>query len=369
MLYRAAALLFFAGLASAQNSSPQEMLATAVADHQAGRYEKAVEGYRAVLAIRDNAQVRSNLGAALAHLGRLEEAIEEYERSIKTDPRNPGTRLNLGLAYYKMVRMHDAIEQFQQVRILQPDNRNALMLLADSYFRLGDYPHTIETLSPYESVLKDDRAFAYLLGTALIRDKQVARGQRLVDAILRDANSAEAHMLIGTSKFQSKRFRRRSGRFQTCCRRESGRFPEFSPTTEWLCFPPAMRRVRCARFARRSSSDPNDFEANLNVGSLLKQDQQNAEALKYLEHALEIRPGDPGVRYQIAIVHLGQGLLDPATQELESLVKDNPDFVEAHVSLATAYYRLKRKEQGDRERQIVLKLNAERQAQQPGVKN
>jgi hypothetical protein len=42
--------------------------------------------------------------------------------------------------------------------------------------------------------------------------------------------------------------------------------------------------------------------------------------------------------------------------------------VGAHVSLATVYYRLKRKADGDRERATVLKLNAESQANQPGAK-
>ena len=36
------------------------------------------------------------------------------------------------------------------------------------------------------------------------------------------------------------------------------------------------------------------------------------------------------------------------------------------MSLATAYYRLKRKADGDRQREIVAKLNAEAQARQPG---
>ena len=40
----------------------------------------------------------------------------------------------------------------------------------------------------------------------------------------------------------------------------------------------------------------------------------------------------------------------------------------AHVSLATVYYRLHRKQDGDRERDIVLKLNAEKQAAEPGAK-
>jgi tetratricopeptide (TPR) repeat protein len=368
MWHRAVALIVFAVLASAQNQSPQEMLATAIADHQAGRYEKAIEGYRAVLAIQDIAQVRSNLGAALAHLGRFGEAIEEYERAIKTDARNPGARLNLGIAYYKTLRMREAIEQFKQVRILQPDNRNALTLLADSYFRLGDYKRTIETLSPYESVLKDNRAFAYLLGTALIRDNQVERGQRLVDVILRDENSAEARMLMGTSKFQSNDF---AGALV-----DLKRAVEINPRLPGVqsFYGVALLATGDAAGAMRAfrealNQDPNDFEANLNAGSLLKQDQQNQQALTYLERALKVRPGDPGTLYQIAIVHLAEGSVEQAAGELESLIQDHPEFVEAHVSLATAYYRLKRKDDGDRERKIVLKLNAERQAQQPGAKN
>jgi len=55
-------------------------------------------------------------------------------------------------------------------------------------------------------------------------------------------------------------------------------------------------------------------------------------------------------------------------RELELIVKEAPGFTSAHVTLATVYYRLKRKADGDRERAIVQKLNAEAQAkQQQGV--
>ena len=41
---------------------------------------------------------------------------------------------------------------------------------------------------------------------------------------------------------------------------------------------------------------------------------------------------------------------------------------ETHVLLATAYYRLKRKDDGDRERAEVARLTAANQARQPGAK-
>jgi hypothetical protein len=43
-------------------------------------------------------------------------------------------------------------------------------------------------------------------------------------------------------------------------------------------------------------------------------------------------------------------------------VKDSPQFIEAHVALATVYFREKRKTDGERERATYAKLNAEREA-------
>jgi len=123
-----------------------------------------------------------------------------------------------------------------------------------------------------------------------------------------------------------------------------------------------------AAFCKELESNPNDFVSNLQLGALLKQDQRYDEAKIVFERALRIRPGDPGVRYQMATLDLVNGNIDQACTTLEELIKESPHFVEAHVSLATVYYRLKRKADGDRERVTVLKLNAESQANQPGAR-
>jgi predicted Zn-dependent protease len=80
-----------------------------------------------------------------------------------------------------------------------------------------------------------------------------------------------------------------------------------------------------------------------------------------------LRPGDLNVQYYTGSIYVALGRFQDARQMLENVVKEAPDFVEAHVSLATAYYRLKRKEDGDREKATILRLNAERQAAAPGA--
>ena len=57
-----------------------------------------------------------------------------------------------------------------------------------------------------------------------------------------------------------------------------------------------------------------------------------------------------------------------ALDELEQIVSESPKFLEAHVTLSTLYYRLKRKTDGNREREIVQTLTAERQAEQPAAR-
>jgi hypothetical protein len=49
------------------------------------------------------------------------------------------------------------------------------------------------------------------------------------------------------------------------------------------------------------------------------------------------------------------------------LVRESPDFAEAHATLATVYYRLDRKADGDRERAIAQKLMDQRDAAPIGV--
>jgi tetratricopeptide (TPR) repeat protein len=85
--------------------------------------------------------------------------------------------------------------------------------------------------------------------------------------------------------------------------------------------------------------------------------------------AAAIRPGDAAAQYQIGALELQVGRTAEAQAILERVVAAAPDFTEAHVSLATAYYRLKRKEDGDRHRALARELTAKQQAKEPGVQS
>src|SRR5438067_12700472 len=92
---------------SAQN--PQTLVQDAMAKQRAGDLEGAVPEYKEFLKLHPEATaIHSNLGAALAGLGRFEEAVREYKIALQQSPTLNDARLNLALAYYKMRGLPEA---------------------------------------------------------------------------------------------------------------------------------------------------------------------------------------------------------------------------------------------------------------------
>ena len=201
-------LVWLAGIAwSQQPPAVENILRHAIELHQAGDFAAAIPEYRAYLKqIPGNVIARSNLGAALSHAGLYEEAIVEYKKALESQPGNRPVRMNLALAYYKAAEISPAASELERMVAEPPADRQAIFLLADCDLRLGENKKVIDLLAPLERQTADDKALNYLLGTALIRDNQVARGQLVIDHILREGDSAEARLLMGTTKMSVQDF-------------------------------------------------------------------------------------------------------------------------------------------------------------------
>lgn len=367
-MYRAVALLIFLNGAWAQEArSPQDLLNEAVKAQQSGHLDEAIRNYQVLLkTYPDVPEIRSNLGAAFAGEGRYTEAIEEYKRALQIKP-NPQVRLNLGLAYYKTEQLAQTVETLNAVHKEMPGNVQAITVLADCYLRMGKNKEVVGLMTPVQAASPDTMAYNYLLGTALVRDGQAAKGQVMIDKILKNGDSAEARLLLGTTKYMVGDFAGALADLQKAVDMNSNLPDLYAYYGLALMITGDQSGARKA-FEHELKSNPNNFDANLRLGVLLREDQDYDGAMKFLQHALQVRPGDFGPRYQIASIELAKGQLAESRRDLEAIIKDAPQFTEAHVTLATVYYREKNKAAGDRERAIVLKLNAERQAKEPGAK-
>jgi tetratricopeptide (TPR) repeat protein len=342
--------------------------------HEAGKLEEAISAYQAILAKNPGrSDVRSNLGAAYSRLGRYEEAIGQYKQALAQDARNQAIRFNLALAYYKAALFAEAAAELSRFVAAAPadlpERLNGVLLLADCQVRLGEYKKALELLSPYEKdgpETPHGRAVAYLLGNALIGDGQLDRGKWLIDRVFRDEETAEARLLIGSLMLLMD-----DGQGAV---KELERALELNPKLPTLRAWHGRALMRMgdsdkarAAFREELAANPNDFDANLYTGVLLRQDKQLEEALRYLTRAVQLRPREQYAHYHLGAVLAALGKPEQARPLLEGVAKEYPDFIEARVLLASVYYRLNRKEDGDRERAAVQRLNDEQQAKRPGA--
>ena len=335
---------------------------------KAGDLAGAVAGYKEFLKIHPEATpIHTNLGVALAGLGRYQEAVSEYKIALRQSPTFPAARLNLALAYYKMGYISEAAMQLIRVHHEEPANMQAMLLLGDCYLRMGKNQETITLLQPLAKTQPNDLAVAYMLGTALLKNKQRDEGAAVIDRILRDGDSAESHLLLGMTKFEAMQYPEAIADLMRAAEINPNLPDVYSYLGQAQMASGDMNAAREA-FEKEVSGNPNDFESNVRLAVLLKQEGNYERALALLNRALLVRPQDPGALYQVGATYLASGDTNHACSSLESVVKQYPEFLEAHVSLAQVYYRLRRKQEGDREREIVQKLKTEQDAEQSKVK-
>ena len=139
---------------------------------------------------------------------------------------------------------------------------------------------------------------------------------------------------------------------------------------DWIAFTRKSPRVLGYGFAisrqqeaLRVSAD--DFDANLSLGAILYKRRSLDEAKPYLDRAVQLRPDNTIARYESAMLKSAVGDYAAAAQQLESVTKDDPEWLDPHVELASLYYKLHRAQEGTQERKTVERLTAEQQAKGP----
>jgi tetratricopeptide (TPR) repeat protein len=340
-----------------QQASPQALYDQAGKALDAGDSALAIRLYEELLLQRpESMEAHTNLGVALAHAGRYEEAEQQYRQVLSQDPDNETAHRNLALALYKRADFGSARNEFDALHKLHPADQQAFYLLADCDLRLGKYKDTIALVAPAYDAHADDAAVDYLLGTALIQDGQAQRGGAVIDRIMRNGNAALASVLMGAAQYGASDYK---GSAETL--RKALDMNSEIPGA-WTLYGRALvssgdYEGAKAAFRRALQADPNDFDACLHLGGILRHDGDTENATPYIKHALTLRPDSASAQFQISAIEASSGRLEEARRGFEKLEKEWPDFVDAHLQLATIYARLHQTQESERERQIVVELN------------
>jgi tetratricopeptide (TPR) repeat protein len=352
--------------AQGQAVDPDILLRRAITEQQQGDYVSAIRDYREYLTLRPDAvQGEVNLGAALAHIGQYDEAISLYRKALPSLSYKNPVLLNLGLAYYKKGDFSNAHQQFQELQKLDPHNVKIAVLLGDSDLKLGNSQDAVDLLQPLAGEGSNNLDFQYVLGTALIRTGHLRDGVAYIEEVAHKSDSADSYQLAGATLLQLNEYERARHDLETALRLDP-KLPNIYTLVGEARDKSGATDLAEAAFLKALQSNPDDFEANLYVGAILYKRRDTEKAKAYLEKALKLRPTDPMARYESAMLKSATGQYEAATLDLEQLVKDDPQWLEPHVELASLYYKLHRPQDGAKERAIVDRITEEQQTRGPG---
>lgn len=342
---------------TAQSDSPEDMFHKAEAASKAGDLQSAIDLYSKL--VRQHSELVAphvNLGVALAHKGRMDEAAAQYKEALQLEPGNSAIQIDLAILDYKRAHYEEAIAVLQPIVKAQPVKGQPFFLLADCYMRLGRFNEVIELLNPVYVQDPSDRTLSYLLGRALLAEGDTQRGAQVIDRVFRDGDSGEAELLIGARLLAVGDFHGATPPLRKAMSLDPKLPGGWSLLGRALLDDGDFAGARDA-FHRALEADPNDFDANLYLGGMLRHDGQFDAAMPYLEKALQIRPDSPLAGYQMGALQFSRGDFEKALQYLEPVASKWPDFQQVHVQLAMVYQRLHRFEESKRERDIVLSLD------------
>lgn len=307
-LDRAAAA--YHGILETWPNQPDALNLLGVVAHQRRDHAAAAELIRRAIAIKaDKASYHNNLGTALLHGGKAEEAAASFRRAVELDPDFLQALCNLGRACQAQGQTDNAIAAFRRAAELQPQSAEIACLLGAALLKQGSSDQALAQLE--QAVALDPRSAEaqYQLGMAFKdrgdRGKAIACYRRTIEANPRHPG---AHNNLGLALDEA-------GRFET------------------------------AEAAYRKALEifPKSAELSCNLGATLRNQRRFEEAESCFRQAIALKPDFAGAHDDLGALLQILGRFDDARAAFEQALALDPGLVRSHANLAS----LSKAEPGD----------------------
>jgi predicted O-linked N-acetylglucosamine transferase (SPINDLY family) len=343
-------------------------MALAVQYQQAGQFAQAEQLLRQVVqAAPSHADAWRRLGACVHALGRLDEAITDYQQALRFQPDFAEAFNDLGIALAQTGRLDEAIQTFQDALRHFPDNADAANNLgvvlgmrgspdeAATYLRqaLRVKPSNPDYHSNLGNVLRDcgrysEAEASYRQSLALNSNSpQTHNGLAIVLHEQGKLTEAEAHYRESLRLLPTY-FKAHHGLGLVLADvgkpaeaeahyREALRFQPRQPETHFALGVSLLRQARfadaMASFQQALYLNPNYAQAHNSLGNALLEQGRHDEAEASYRRALQLRPDLPEAHNNLANALADQGKLDQALAEYREALRLKPSYAEAHSNL------------------------------------
>ena len=257
----------------------------------AGRVEEAMDCFqKAVRAEPAYLRGYINYGHCLEILGRNAEALSQYRTALRFRPDYPEGHANAGRALLRLGRTDEAVSEFERAEALKPTDAETHNNFGAALLALGRLAEAQEQLT-HATMLNPDNADALRnLGLALRMNGQPAEAVLPLERSLRlRPDDSVAHFNLGLALQATGRMEQAETEFREVVRL----LPDFAEGHNNLGSALALLgRIpeAQAQFAEAVKLRPDFAEAHHNLGKALAQSGRLPEAIAQFREALRLKP-------------------------------------------------------------------------------
>jgi tetratricopeptide (TPR) repeat protein len=343
-----------AGCLAQTPATPDHPRETAIALEQQGNYAEADAAWRTVLKARPaDAEAYAHLGFLQARQEHYAEAVPLYRKAQALNPSMPGLQLNLGLALFKSGALKEAIQTFSPLLKKQPPSSPEALRLATliglAHYGLGEYAASIPYLKQATAGDPQNLPFRLTLAHSCLWSKQY---QCVLDVyheiLLLNAESAEADMLAGEALDELKDKAGAVQQFRAAVKADP-LVPNVHFGLAYLLWNLQQYEEAAQQFQAEIDNNPDHALALTFLADSRMQLNHPELAAPLIEKAIKIDPKLELAHLDLGILYTDAGRHDDALRELQLAAKLNPGDINIHWRLARLYRAMGKKDEAKAE--------------------
>jgi tetratricopeptide (TPR) repeat protein len=240
---------------------------------------------------------------SLLDAGKIEESEARLRDAIAKNPMDADAHFLLGYALFRDQKAKESLAEFTAGAKFRRPRADELKIVAGDYVMLSDFSDA-------------DKWFSQVVAET--------------------PNDADAWYLLGRTKYSENEFAPAVSSFERALTLHP-RYVE-AENNIGLCWKELNNRDK-AQAAFQAAIDwqgetPSDAQPFLNLGTLLADNHQAADAVPYLAKAVGLSPKNPAIHEELGKAYLAMNKLPEAQAELEQAVALSPDTSALHYKLA-----------------------------------
>ncbi|GAC1649817.1 MAG: hypothetical protein NVS9B15_09190 [Acidobacteriaceae bacterium] len=378
----APAAVSFPGMASPSNSPALASSSTSILSPAPPSAQHTPEEDRQFAASeRQIAQLLTSslndLGTAEARQGHYGDALAFFQQAERIGMPTLELFHNLGAAAFRVGRFDESARALElylnspQVPAhsqAPPPSGAALdhsrMMLAMSLFFVGNFPAASRTFESVSSLSMSDPRAAYSWAYSLAHSGQQPRAMQIADALTQQTLPADVLSLVCHIYKDSEDFEQAV----TCFRKAYTQFPDLK-LAHYQVAESLIRLNRPAEAIPELKQElllsPENPDVNYSLAYALLETSHKEEALSLLRTIITSTPNHASAQYQLGKNLLESGDAAKAVEHLEIAEKNDPSADYIHYQLQSAYRKVGRTDDADRELRLYRDIKANARAATP----